>query len=253
MSDGALPVALLLEAGGLNTYGQELCEKFGLALLNAEPNHPFLRLGAALSLVQPNTKISPISVDFLAGKNQHRRLYGGGAGQMLCKAVGLKAGVRPNVLDMTAGLGQDAFVLASLGCTVHLQERSPFAGALLFDGLQRLANTDDALSKQLSFEYLDSRGAVAGQKYEVVYLDPMYPEHNQKAAVNKSMAVFRDLIGGDTDADELLAQAFTQASHRVVVKRPKKGRYLAGKAPSYQLVGKSSRYDIYTFKALGSD
>lgn len=242
--------ALFIEAGSCSSYAQQLADTFCLELIEHEPEQPYLRLATMLSLVQPATKVSPIAVDFLAGKNQHRRMYGGGAGQMLCKAVGLKAGVRPQVLDMTAGLGQDAFVLASLGCNVHMQERSPYAAALLFDGLQRLADLDKELAQRLNFTFGDSRVSALEQKFEVVYLDPMYPEHNQKAAVNKSMTVFRDIIGGDTDADELLDKAFLQASHRVVVKRPKKGRFLADKEPSYQLQGKSSRYDIYTFKTL---
>lgn len=244
--------ALLIEPEADSVYAARLIDMFSLQPVSQEPSRPYLRLATALSLVQPKTPIKPITVDFLAGKNQHRRLYGGGTGQMLCKAVGLKAGLRPRVLDMTAGLGQDAFVLASLGCSVHLQERSAVAGALLFDGLQRLLVSGDDLAQRLSFCFTDSRLASADGRYEVVYLDPMYPEHKQKAAVNKSMAVFRSLMGGDTDADELLAQAFDSASHRIVVKRPKKGRPLADKTPSYQLVGKSSRYDIYALKALGT-
>lgn len=40
------------------------------------------------------------------------------------------------------------------------------------------------------------------------------------------------------------------ASHRVVVKRPRKAPCIEGPKPSHALDGKSSRYDIYPKKAL---
>ena len=73
----------------------------------------------------------PVRVDFVGGQAAHRRLFGGGNGQMIAKAVGIAQGVRPQVLDATAGLGKDAFVLASLGCQMTLIERQPLIGALL--------------------------------------------------------------------------------------------------------------------------
>ncbi len=57
----------------------------------------------------------PLSVDFVAGKAAHRRRFGGGRGQLVAKACGLSKGVTPCIVDATAGLGRDAFVLASLG------------------------------------------------------------------------------------------------------------------------------------------
>src|SRR5690606_8938845 len=79
----------------------------------------------------------PVFVDFIGGAVGHRRRFGGGRGQPLAKAVGLKGGENPRVLDATAGLGRDAFVLACLGSVVTLVERSPVVAALLEDGLLR--------------------------------------------------------------------------------------------------------------------
>jgi 16S rRNA (guanine1516-N2)-methyltransferase len=53
---------------------------------------------------------NPISIDFEEGKNAHRRQFGGGRGQPLAKAIGLKKGANPSVIDATAGFGRDAFV-----------------------------------------------------------------------------------------------------------------------------------------------
>lgn len=91
-----------------------------------------------VSLCHTGRKVpGPVRVDFLAGALDHRRRFGGGKGQMIAKAVGVKAGVYPAVLDVTAGLGRDGFVLACLGCPVHWLERSPLVCRLLEDGLTR--------------------------------------------------------------------------------------------------------------------
>ena len=73
----------------------------------------------------------PIRVDFVAGAVAHRRLFGGGNGQMIAKAVGIQPGVRPVVVDATAGLGRDAFVLARLGCAIDVYKRQPIIHSLL--------------------------------------------------------------------------------------------------------------------------
>jgi hypothetical protein len=53
----------------------------------------------------------------------HRRKFGGGRGEAVAKAVGIKGDYLPDVVDATAGLGRDAFVLASVGCRVRMLER----------------------------------------------------------------------------------------------------------------------------------
>jgi 16S rRNA (guanine1516-N2)-methyltransferase len=67
---------------------------------------------------------SEIFIDFASAANTYRRLHGGGNGQPLARAIGLKTyGLPLVVIDATAGLGQDSFVLASLGCHVTMIER----------------------------------------------------------------------------------------------------------------------------------
>ncbi|MEL7401451.1 MAG: class I SAM-dependent methyltransferase, partial [Pseudomonadota bacterium] len=56
---------------------------------------------------------------------------------------------------------------------------------------------------------------------------------------------FHLLVGKDPDADELLSAALSVARYRVAVKRPAKAPFLADTKPTYQLEGKTSRYDIY--------
>lgn len=82
-------------------------------------------------------KLGAIAVDFVEGTMAHRRKFGGGRGEAVAKAVGIKGGYLPTVIDATAGLGRDAFVLAAIGCKVLLVERNPIVAALLEDGVNR--------------------------------------------------------------------------------------------------------------------
>ncbi|MDX1589109.1 MAG: class I SAM-dependent methyltransferase [Oleiphilaceae bacterium] len=204
----------------------------------------------------------PVWVDFLSGKAGHRRHHGGGKGQLIARAVGLgRASRPPEILDATAGLGQDAFVLATLGCSVTMLERSPVMAALLQDGIDRTLSQsretgDRELQVILERMTLRQEDAVAWlsqqapDSQEVVYLDPMFPGRDKSSLVKKEMRLSRHVVGQDSDAPQLLQAALGVACHRVVVKRPRKAPVIEGPAPDLQLSGKSSRYDIYTFRAL---
>lgn len=214
--------------------------------------------GRGLELSCPAIQLT-ISVDFSQGAARHRRNYGGGRGQSIAKAVGLDKGVSPSVLDATAGMGGDAFVLASLGCDVTLLERVSAVWLLLYDGLRRAREQNDDqqlsviaqrmhLQEQDAFLYLQK---AAAESVDVVYLDPMFPQRKKKSAqVKKEMQIFHSLVGDDADAEKLLEPALHAAKHRVVVKRPRIAPYLAEQAPSYSLEGKSSRFDIYALKKM---
>lgn len=200
----------------------------------------------------------PVRVDFGTGAAAHRRLYGGGKGQLIAKAVGIQGSLRPSILDATAGLGRDSFVLASLGCPVLMLERNPVIAALLADGLRR-AGQDPALVaivERLQLRPVDALECMAewpGEAPQVIYLDPMFPPREKSALVKKEMRLFRPLVGNDDDGSELLRLALSLASHRVAVKRARQARPLEGPPPGYQLLGKSSRYDIYPKRRLDAD
>jgi 16S rRNA (guanine1516-N2)-methyltransferase len=223
-----------------------------------EPEADFaLQLGAAgLQFVELGPQApGAVRVDFVEGAVAHRRLFGGGTGQMIAKAVGVQPGVRPQVLDATAGLGRDAFVLASLGCSMTLIERQPLIAALLEDGLERAKGDSEvgpivAQMRLLHGDAIELMASWAQVPPQVIYLDPMFPHRDKTALVKKEMRLFRPLVGADQDAPALLAAALALASHRVVVKRPRKAPCIDGPKPGYALEGKSSRYDIYPKKAL---
>lgn len=252
-----VPPRLRVEALALACRDEAVQLAAALALPLAGDADFALQLGEAglqLQDLSPDAA-GPVRVDFLEGAVAHRRLHGGGAGQMIAKAVGIQPGVRPAILDATAGLGRDAFVLAQLGCTMTLIERQPVIAALLADGLRRAALDADVgpIVQRMSLRQGDAivlmrEGIVPPP--QVIYLDPMFPHRDKSALVKKEMRLFRPLVGDDGDASELLAAALALASHRVVVKRPRKAPPVAGPTPGYALEGKSSRFDIYPLKSL---
>jgi len=199
-------------------------------------------------------KIDSIHIDFVGGKLNHRRLHGGGKGQDIAKAIGLHKISNPAVLDLTAGMGGDAFVLASLGANVTMIERNPVVFALLKDALERLSmNADNELQaihqrltlhKQNAIVFLEKLNK--NNLPDVIYLDPMFPERNKSAQVKKEMQFFHDIVGSDADAEKLFLAALPHANKRIVVKRPRLAPPLSDTVKSdFSITGKSTRYDIY--------
>ncbi len=205
-----------------------------------------------LQLCQTGAKApGPVFVDFLEGKAAHRRRQGEGRKSSLARAVGMKPGFTPRVLDATAGLGRDAFVLATLGCEVHMVEQSPIVHALLEDGLRRareaaeLADIIGRLSL-VQGNALPLLTALPADEYpHSIYLDPMYPHKGKAALAKKEMQSLQRLLGQDSQGPELLQLARRRARRRVAVKRPFRADFLGKLAPDFQIKGVKTRYDIY--------
>ncbi len=212
----------------------------------------------------------PVFIDFISGKKAHRRHFGGGKGQPLVRAMGkLKEGL-PTVLDATAGMGGDSFVIASQGFKVQMVERSVAVAALLEDGLQRaqtiLQNRSHeesdpellSIIMNMSLVQADSTDYLLSQKpvVDVIYMDPMYPEKKKNAATKKEMKALQNLVGPDKDSENLLQAALQTAAYRVVVKRPKNAPIIQLEnpqiIPSAEISSPNTRYDIYSIKALKS-
>lgn len=247
-----------------NPAAEQLSLTLSLPILNESPRQiategfVFIFDQDTLALQATGKKApGPVFVDFAGGSNAHRRQFCGGKGQMIAKAIGLKGSFRPHVLDVTAGLGQDGFVLASLGCAMTWVERSPIVYALLKDGVDRAQEASLDLRELFSNIELISQNSITyleslNEPVDVIYLDPMFPERTSKAEVNKSMKAFHSIVGEDNDAGLLLEAALKKARYRVVVKRPRKAPCLAEQysdlnLPKASLVfeGKSTRYDVY--------
>lgn len=253
-----LPAYDLVEQyqGRPKEFESALCERM---LTSEEANsYAFLLDHECLQIAQINEAgVLKISGDFLDPTLNFRRTQGGGKRQMIAKAIGLSGHTRPHVLDATAGLGRDAFILASLGCSVQMLERVPEVRMLLRYAL-RAASSQRSQPMGADFaSTIDRMRLVEADAREflvalpqdslpdVIYLDPMFPHRSKSALVKKEMRVFQDLVGEDLDAVELLEAALDSGAKRVVVKRPRIAEYLGGHKPSHELAGKRNRFDVY--------
>lgn len=174
----------------------------------------------------------------------------------------------PVVLDGTAGLGEDTWLLSSLGHCVLAVEEHPVVFALMRDAWARAGISRPWRTRRIRPVWGDTLGllrtmtgqAAAGQREagsliplprpDVVYLDPMFPNRGQrKTAERKPLRLLRALLG-DTQEEtpELLSLALQAARFRVVVKRPLKAPGYACRvfAPNHRVFGRSVRYDVYT-------
>ena len=233
-------------------YANTLCQQFGVTL--GEDLTGWYLAWQDDALVLRHTELpkqGDILVDFASGAASYRRLHGGG--EAIAKACGMQKKRDISVLDATAGLGRDGFVLANLGASVTLVERNPAVAALLFDGLRRAALVPELhwVSERMQLLHLSAVQALKTQPaVDVVYLDPMFPPREKSALVKKEMRAFHDVVGNDTDADALLEPALQLALKRVVVKRPGYADFLAQQKPTMSVTGKNNRFDVYINAAM---
>lgn len=254
--------------------GRTLAHELGLPFLESGSAGAFadtsyvLHLDAdGLTLLNQSGSSGAIDCDFIGGRLRHRHRFGGGFGQAIARAVGIKASFMPTVADLTAGLGADAFVLAGLGARVTMVERHPVVAALLKNGIDRARRygDDEDLRAAVSRMHLvigDARDWLAAinldtsseqcapEQPDIIYLDPMFPERNKSAQVKKEMQVLQALVGRDGDIADLLGDALAKARYRVVVKRPRLSDFLDNRKPSFSVTGKSTRFDVYALAKL---
>lgn len=221
--------------------------------LHPECSYCLLLQDSGLSLCSINKKNNKpktiLRPDFIGGKMGFRLANDLSVKLPIARAVGVKPSVRPDILDGTAGLGSDGFILAALGCKVTFCERSPVLAALLDDALLRAAEIPHLadICQRISLVSMDTRVLLeqTSKAYDTIYLDPMYP-HRSKSSLNReSMRVIRLIVGDDVDAEELFDTANENAVSRVVVKRPKGAPLVSRHEPTHTIVMKNSRFDVY--------
>lgn len=188
----------------------------------------------------------PFTIDFSSKEFLRRK---DDKNQEILKAIGIKKDSNLKVLDTTAGLGRDSFILANFGCKITMLERNPIIFLLLQNAIENSKNNPEiakitqnmTLINQNSIEYLKN----LKENFDVIYIDPMFPKTNKSRLVKKDMQIFREIVGDDLDSNKLLESALQQNVKRVVVKRMKKAEYLANKKPNFEIVGNTTRFDVY--------
>ena len=153
-------------------------------------------------------------------------------------------------IDATAGMGEDAVLLAAQGYEVTLYEQNPVIAALLKDALRR------ARKNMILKEIAERMKLVEGNSVEcmekqldpvdVIYLDPMFPARQKSGLINKKLQLIQKLEPPCSAETDLFDAAIKANPSKIIVKRPLKSEFLAERKPSYTLNGKAIRYDCYT-------
>ena len=168
---------------------------------------------------------------------------------------------RLRAIDATAGLGEDSLLLAAAGFEVTLFEYDAVIAALLEDALERARKSNSELLKKAaehmqlvngdSIEEMKKTGSSlnaegAENTYarpEVILLDPMFPAREKSALIKKKFQLLQRLECPCSDETDMLEAAIAAHPHKIVIKRPLKGPFLAGRKPDYSIKGKAIRYD----------
>ena len=190
-----------------------------------------------------------LKCSFIEGPILHRLKYGKGRGQNLAKAVGMKFNKNRNIIDATAGLGYDSFILASLGAKVTLIERSQKMHTLLQNGIDEgilFGGEIEKIVNRMELLFGDSKDILPKLTPEVIMIDTMYKDRKKTALVKNNMRLVREIVGPDSDYIELLKVALNCAKNRVVLKQPRYAEPIKEITKcSHQILGKTIRYDIF--------
>ena len=158
----------------------------------------------------------------------------------------------PLAVDCTAGLGEDAFLLAAAGYRVLLYEKNPVISALLADALRR-AREDPELT-EIAGRMETIRGdSIEGlealqEKPDLIYLDPMFPAREKSGMIKKKFQLLQQLEEPCSQEEALLSAAISADPAKIIIKRPAKGPLLGGRKPSYFIKGESIRYDVLVLR-----
>ncbi len=223
---------------------QELYVHLSARFQHYDTQHPIaLKLKNTCLVAEYLEKPATFYLDFTQGPLTFRGAQASIQKEAIARAVGIKSGKRPHVLDTTAGLCRDSYILAMLGCRVTAIERDPLVYTLVEDGLRRADISRERLDYQLgsSIAILKKQGLVV----DTIYLDPMFPERKKSAKVKKDMQFLQTIVGPDQDSDTLLHVARNTACGRVVVKRPAYATPVGNMAPDFIIRSKKFRFDIY--------
>lgn len=178
----------------------------------------------------------------------HRVTNGRLQHEMLVKAASSEKEGR-KAIDATAGMGEDAFLLAAQGYEVTLYEQNPVVAALLKDAIRRAKKNQilKDIAGRMKVVEADSVECMSKllDPVDVIYLDPMFPARQKSSLINKKLQLIQKLEPPCSEETDLFDAALKVGPSRIIVKRPLKSEYLAGREPSYTLKGKAIRYDCY--------
>ena len=234
-------IAVCLGKGGQRDMAEAFCRRIGAQLQDKPGDFLTVRFdsrGVFLSgfgLTYQGDFVETMLHRVTRGRLQH---------EMLVKAVKSDKEGR-KAIDATAGMGEDAFLLAAQGYEVTLYEQNPVIAALLKDAKKNMDLKDIAgRMKVIEGNSVECMSKLL-DPVDVIYLDPMFPARQKSSLINKKLQLIQKLEPPCSEETDLFDAAIKANPDKIIVKRPLKSECLAGREPSYTLKGKAIRYDCY--------
>lgn len=169
-----------------------------------------------------------------------RRIESGQSTELL-KACDIRSGKR--ILDGFGGWGIDGLTMALRGAKVTICEQTPLVHLMQLDLARRLGSPATHVLDELG-NYL----ATASSKFDVIYLDPMFPLHPKGAKPRRDMVVLAELANPGS-VESVFDIAMKVATERVVVKHRLKTINSSFPSPNWSIKGRTIRFDVYTSSA----
>lgn len=239
-------VTITVKKGGDKALAESFSNKIGSKILDTEGD------GLTVVFDSKGVSLSGYKLTYQGDfESMLRRVTDGRLShEMLSKATKTDIS-NPRAIDATAGMGEDAFIIAANGYDVTLHEQNPVIALLLKDAIRR-AKRQPALKDIVSRMHV-----VEGDSVEIlskrldpvdlIYLDPMFPGRQKSGLIGKKLQLIQKMESPCSEESELFDAAISAGPSKIVVKRPLKAPFLAEKKPNYSLEGKAIRYDCYTY------
>jgi 16S rRNA (guanine1516-N2)-methyltransferase len=214
--------------------------------------------GGSSSRLNCESIFSELKIDFTQGALDFRRRFGQKGGDLILRAVGTLS-KNAQILDLTAGLGRDAFILASNSLKVTSLERNPYLFELLNSGLEfgKKHPRSIEVCERINFINADAADFLLSTEfdqlfYDVIVYDPMFPQSKKTALPKKEMQILHKLIEAPNDESESerVSELAFKLSKRLVIKRPLLGPCLIESCePTAVFKSGSTRFDVYVTNA----
>lgn len=177
--------------------------------------------------------------------------------QALVRAIGFK-GRAFSILDITAGWGQDAFLLSLCGCQVTALESNPFVFHFVKNSLEAHSTqrkrrdginpaSCERPSGNIQLIFADSLSYLKNIKTEnrpdIIYMDPMFGGKKTRLS-QKSIHILKEIVGPTANKQELFELALKKALKKVVVKRHRLEPSIGKNKPSV-FKARSICYDVF--------
>jgi 16S rRNA (guanine1516-N2)-methyltransferase len=239
---------LVYAAGIQQSLAEDIASRLGTIVspnqaLNPQP-HLYLS-ESGLSFFHPEARsTNQFRIDFNSGSTGWR-IKRANHEKLIKKALGRSE--KPlKILDCTAGMLQDTLLFLSLGHEVTALEQSKILFYLLQDGISR--SEDQSIFNQLDLKHMNACSyASQAKNFDVIYFDPMYPPSKKNALSSGKLEYIAKILEveslknnpmHDFEVVQLIP------AKKMIVKRPIKAESFSSQL-NYQVMGKTTRFDVY--------